>query len=200
MKLTDIKQQVKRQDRYSIFVDGKYVFSFSENELLNLHLKIGQEYTEQSLDELKKNAIEDKAYMRTLDMLMRRSRSEWELRDYLKRKDYEQDVTEKTIARLVRAGFVDDKKFATAWVENRRLLKATSKRKLQMELKQKRIDSQIIDQVLSEDETDERDVLKDLIAKKSQQTRYQDPQKLMAYLMRQGFNYQDVKDTLENHE
>jgi regulatory protein len=83
-------------------------------------------------------------------------------------------------------------------VESRRLLKATSKRKLAMELKQKRIAEDIITQVLAEDETDERHVLRDLIAKKRTQTRYQDEQKLLAYLMRQGFNYDDIKAALQN--
>jgi regulatory protein len=195
-KITDIKQQVKRQDRYSIYVDGKYVFSFSENELLNLGLRVGQEFGEGELEELKKTAIEDKAYMRSLDLIMRRQRSEWEVRDYLKRKDYEQDIIEKIVNRLAGMGYVDDKKFAEAWVSNRRLLKATSKRKLTMELRQKKVADEIVREVLAEDETDERQVLRDLIAKKRNQTRYQDEQKLIAYLLRQGFNYEDVREVL----
>jgi regulatory protein len=198
MKITDIKQQVKRQDRYSIYVDGKYVFSFSENELLNLGLRVGQEFGDGELEELKKTAIEDKAYMRSLDLIMRRQRSEWEVRDYLKRKDYEQDIIEKIVKRLAGMGYVDDKKFAEAWVSNRRLLKATSKRKLTMELRQKRVADEITKEVLEEDKTDERQVLKDLIAKKRNQTRYQDEQKLIAYLLRQGFNYEDVKSALHD--
>ncbi len=196
MKITDIKAQVKREGRYSIFVDGKYAFSFSENELLSLRLRIGQEFTKEGLEELKKTAIEDKAYMRSLDLLARRSRSEWEMRDYLRRKDYEPELIDKTVNRLSKAGLLDDAKFAQAWVENRRLLKATSKRKLWQELKQKRVSEEVINQVLSDDEIDERQVLKDLITKKRSQTRYQDDQKLIAYLLRQGFNYQDIKEEI----
>lgn len=193
MKITDIKQQVKRQDRYSIYVDGKYVFSFSESELLNLGLRIGQEFGPGDLEELKKTAIEDKAYTRSLDLLARRARSEWEVRDYLKRKDYETDVIEKIVNRLSKSGYIDDAKFAEAWINNRRLLKSTSKRKLRMELMQKRVDESIINEALLEDETDEQQVLRDLIAKKSHQTRYQDKTKLMQYLLRQGFSYDDIK-------
>lgn len=196
MKITDIKQQVKRQDRYSIYVDGKYIFSFSESELLSLGLRIGQEFTSAELDELKKTAVEDKAYMRSLDLLARRARSEWEVRDYLKRKDYEPDVIEKTVNRLANAGYIDDAKFAEAWINNRRLLKATSKRKLQMELRQKRVADEVIAIALEADETDEQNILKELVAKKRQQSRYQDDQKLIAYLMRQGFNYDDVKSAM----
>lgn len=197
MKITDIKQQLKRQDRYSIYVDGKYIFSFSENELLDLGLRIGQEFNDGELEKLKKTAIEDKAYMRSLDLIMRRQRSEWEVRDYLKRKDYEPDVIEKILEKLSRAGYVDDKKFAEAWVNNRRLLKSTSKRKLSMELRQKRVNQEVICEVLADDQTDEQQVLRDLVIKKRQQSRYQDETKLMQYLMRQGFNYDDVKSVIK---
>jgi regulatory protein len=196
MRITDIKQQVKRQDRYSIYVDDKYVFSFSENELLNLGLRIGQEFEPGELEKLKKTAIQDKAYIRALDLIARRQRSEWELRDYLKRKDYEPDIIEKTVQRVRDAGYLDDKKFALAWVENRRLLKSVSKRRLWQELKQKRVSDDIISEVLAEDEADEREVLRELVTKKRNQLRYQDKDKLMQYLLRQGFRYDDVKEVL----
>jgi hypothetical protein len=50
MKITDIKQQVKRQARYSIFVEGKYAFSLSEPELMKSGIQIGRDYTEEELE------------------------------------------------------------------------------------------------------------------------------------------------------
>ena len=193
MKITDIKQQVKRQGRYSIFVDGKYSFSLSEQELMKSGIRIGREYDQAELDELQDTALLDKAYMRSLDLLSRRARSEWELRDYLRRKDYQPPVIETIITRLNEAGYVDDYKFAVSWVETRHLLKNISSRKLWQELKQKHISDEVINQVLEEDVTDELETLKNLIAKKRTQSRYQDDQKLMAFLMRQGYRYDDVK-------
>lgn len=196
-KVTDIKQQIKRQDRYSIFIDGKYSFSLSENELMQSGIRLNREYTTTELEELKQTAVLDKAYMRSLDMLSRRARSEWELRDYLRRKDYEPEVIEQIIARLKKSQYIDDYNFAKAWVDNRRLLKATSKRKLSQELKQKRVEQSVIDEVLAEDETDEPAVIRELIVKKRTQSRYQDDQKLIAYLLRQGFSYGDVKEAIK---
>lgn len=196
MKITDIKQQVKRQGRYSIFVDEKYSFSLSENELMHSGIRIGREYTKTELEELHQRAVLDKAYMRALDLLSRRARSEWELRDYLKRKDYAPEVVDSVMNRLQEAGHVDDYKFATSWVETRHLLKNISQRKLWQELKQKHIADDIITQVLEEDETDEQSTLRDLIMKKRQQTRYQDTEKLLAYLMRQGYRYDDVRQVM----
>lgn len=196
MKITAIKQQAKRQDRYSIYVDGKYVFSFSENELINSGLKINQELTEQELLGLKDQAVLDKAYDRALNLISHRPRSEWELRDYMKRKGYDEDVAAQTINRLRSRGYVNDLDFARRWVENRRLLKATSKRRLSQELRQKHIANDIIGQVLAADEADEREILRELIERKRRQSKYQDDLKLMQYLGRQGFSYDDIRAVL----
>jgi regulatory protein len=195
MKITDIKQQVKRQDRYSIYVDEKYIFSLSENELLNLGLKIGQEFTKDELEGLKVTAILDKAYDRALNLIARRLRSEWEIRDYLRRKDYTPALIDTIVNKLSMSGYVDDAKFAEAWIRNRRLLKPTSKRRLVQELRAKRVPDDVIDQVLESDEADELDILRQLVEKKRH--RYPDKLKFMQYLARQGYNYDDIKTVLD---
>lgn len=196
MKITDIRQQQKRSDRYSIYMDGKYVFSLGELELLNSGLKIGKELSQEELAELKDTAKLDKAYDRALNYIAIRRRSEWEVRQYLKRKDYDQEVIEEILARLQAKGYIDDLAFAAAWVESRRLLKATSKRRLQQELRAKRVGDDVVRQALAQDETDEQEVLRELVTKKRQQTRYQDDLKLMQYLSRQGYNYDDIKEAM----
>lgn len=187
-------------DRYSIYVDRKYAFSFSEAELLNVGLRIGQEFTTKELEELKDKATADKAYDRALNLIMRRPRSEWELRDYLKRKDYEEEMIQATLNRLSIRGYLNDLDFAQRWAANRRLLKSTSKRRLMQELRLKRVSDEIIQKVLDEDDADEQEVLRDLISRKRKQSKYQDDQKLMQYLIRQGYNYGDIKSVLSNQD
>lgn len=196
MKITNIKSQVKRADRYSIYFDGKYLLSFSESELLALGLRIGQEFTQDELSALKNKANIDKAYDRALNLIMRRPRSEWELRDYLTRKNYDPACTRSVLVQLEERGYVDDQDFARRWVENRRLLKAVSKRRLVQELRQKRVSDDIIQAVLEADKTDEQQVLRELIERKRKQTKYQDDLKLTQYLVRQGYNYGDVKQAM----
>lgn len=198
MKVTDIKQQVKRQGRYSIYIDEKYLFSLGEPELMQSGIRINQEYTSKELEQLKQVAVIDKAQMRALDYLARRPRSEWEVRDYLKRKDYDSPTIDIILNKL--SEYINDKKFAEAWVSNRRLLKPTSLRRLKLELMQKHVDKDVIEQVLAGDDGSETAALKELIAKKSSQSRYQDQQKLIAYLLRQGFNYQDIKTALNKQD
>ncbi len=196
MKITDIKQQVKTQGRYSIFIDGKFSFGLGESALMANGIRIGRELTNEELAQLKDTAKTDKAYNQALGMIARRPRSEWEMREYLKRKEYDPELIEELIGRLYVAKWLNDEDFARKWVDNRRLLKATSKRRLTQELKAKRVSDVIIRVVLAEDYTDEIAVLRELVVRKTQQTRYQDTQKLIAYLIRQGFNYADIKSAL----
>lgn len=200
MRITDIKQQVKRKDRYSIFLEGKYSFALSETGLLNSGLRIDQELSEEDLKKLKEEANNDKAIYRVLDLISRRPRSEGEIRDYLKRKQYSEEDIENILNMLSIKGYINDEDFARRWVESRRLLKPISKRKLRLELSQKRISDEIINQILDNDETDEVEVIKELIIKKKAFMRYQDQQKLMQFLARQGFNYADIKRALSEIE
>jgi regulatory protein len=198
MKITAIKQQVKRQDRYSIFVDDKYAFSLSEGGLIESHLVRGQELENGQLSDLKRTAGLDKAYGNALRYVAMRPRSEWELQQYFRRKQIDDEAASQIIERLRGLDLLNDLAFARSWVANRRLLKNTSKRRLILELKQKRVADDTIRQVLDEDQTDERTQLRALIEKK--RSRYPDDQKLMQYLARQGFGFDDIKSALSASE
>lgn len=200
MKITAIKTQVKNAGRYSLYVDGEYAFSLSADALLEAKLVSGQEISAEEVKLYKKLSADDKAYGLVLAYVARRMRSEGELRDYFRRKQYDDALGDQLVARLRHAGLVDDRDFAQRWVENRRLLKPVSSRRLKLELKQKHISDQIISEVLNVDaaDADDKQALRELIAKKRTQSRYQERDKLMAYLLRQGFSYDDVKAGLGN--
>ncbi len=198
MKITAIKQQVKQKSRYSIFVDDEYAFSLGSDALLDAQLSIGREIDESELAAFKKLSSDDKAYGLTLAYIARRMRSEGELRDYFRRKEYDEGLVDQLLERLKKSKWIDDVDFAERWVENRRQLKQSSTKKIRLELRQKHVASDIIDNVLGHQEEDEHKALKLLIEKKRRQSRYQDNEKLMAYLARQGFAYGDIKTALQN--
>lgn len=196
MKVTAIKQQVKRPDRYSIYVDGKFSFGLSEQGLLETRLATGQELDAAQFAALRSTAVADKAYGNALRYVVMRPRSTWEMQTYLRRKQVEEPVAEAILEKLANLNLLSDEAFAEAWVANRRLLKSTSKRRLRQELQQKRVPQAIIDRALQEDEADERSVLRELVEKK--RGRYADTTKFMQYLARQGFGYDDIKAVLES--
>ena len=191
MKITDIKAQVRIAGRYSIFIDGKYAFSLSDVALLEQRLKIGQEVDKERAAKLRQVSSDDKLYGSTLRYLGIRPRSEWEVRTYLYRKQASPALADSILNKLSIDGYINDISFAQAWVSSRRLLRPTSKRKLQQELRSKHVSDEVIRTVLAGDEADEQQVLRALADKK--RARYRDDIKLMQYLVRQGFSYEDVK-------
>ena len=200
-KITEIKQQVKRADRFSIYVDGKYSFSLSQEELAKSGLHKDQELSAQELKQIHKTAVLDKAKDRVMRYISIRPRSQWEIEDYLKRKGYNPRVTRTVRVTLKRAGLIDDLAFARQWVEWRINFKNRSKRQIKSELFKKRISRDIIDEVLAEvgDDT-ELDQIKQVIERKSKLSQYADKQKLIAYLARQGFPYPLIKKALNTEE
>lgn len=198
MKITAIKQQERLKGRYSVYVDDKYAFSLSADALLNERLYGGQELDHEDLKRYKKLSQDDKAYGLALAYVARRLRSSWEMSEYFRRKEYDADLGQQILKRLTDLGLVDDQKFAEAWVNTRRLLKPVSRRRLAQELRAKRISDDIAERVLAEDETTDQTVLSELVARKRRQTRYQDDTKLMQYLARQGFGYDDIKRALND--
>lgn len=197
MRITKIQQQVKKQDRYSVFVDEKFAFGLSENGLLTSGLYTGLELTDAELAAHRKAAGLDKAYGNALRYVAMRPRSIWELKVYLQRKELDQPACDQIIERLQKVGLLGDEAFARAWISNRRLLKNISRRKLTLELQQKRVSQDIIQKTLNEeDANDDNAALRALIDKK--RARYPDNQKLMQYLARQGFSYDDITHALDS--
>ncbi len=198
--ISSIKQQVKRTDRYSIFVDGIYVFSLSESELIARGLHGGQELSAEEVKKYKKISAQDKVYGLVLQLVARRPRSEKELRDYLRRKGQDEETIQSILNKLIDIGLLNDEAFARSWVESRRLLKPVSRRRLTQELRQKGIRSDIIETVMGDDQTTDSQTLLDLIERKRKQTKYHDDTKLMQYLSRQGYGYNDIKSALRTPE
>ncbi|HEX7633023.1 MAG TPA: RecX family transcriptional regulator [Candidatus Saccharimonadales bacterium] len=197
MKITSIKQQVKRAGRYSLFVEGKYAFSLSETALLDSKLASGQELTKEQIDDYKKLSSDDKLYNRTLQWVAMRPRSKWEIEFYLQRKDAPPPLIETILNKLSIVGLVDDAKLAQALVNDRRLLRPTSRRKMIADLRKKHLSQEVIDQAIGHDNEAEQDALSAVVARKRKQTKYQDDEKLMQYLARQGFGYDDIKTALK---
>ena len=196
MTITAIKKQVKNPDRYSVFIDTRYSFSLSSEALLSSGLIVGQELTAEELKQQKEQSADDKMYNACLNLIARRMRSKGEIELYLKRKKVSPTLLSNILNKLSEKGLIDDKKFANSFINDRNLLKPTSRRKLILELRSKNVPGDIINEVTEDDNQQEKTNLIRIVENKRRQSKYKDDQKLMQYLSRQGFNYSDIKEVL----
>lgn len=214
--ITKITAGVKDLNRANIFLDGRFAFSLDIAQVVDLEVKVGQKVDEKRLVELRSASEFGKLYQRTLEWALARPRSESETRDYLRQRklrrsalnwqreregkkplpELQDDTMALVLKRLVEKKYVDDLKFAQYFIENRRLRKGISPRRLKMELEQKGIEDDLIQQVTDLTErTEEEEILK-VVRKKRK--KYDDT-KLIAYLVRQGFDLQKSRDAVERY-
>ncbi len=180
----------------SVFVDGKYTFSLSLDELLQQKLKNDQELSDQAVKKLKKISADGKLRQRALEWLLNRPHSEREFRDYLYRKKAESEQIESLVSEFSQKGYLDNTKF-TQWYGELLTRRGKSNRAIKSELFKKGISREVVDQVLTELGEDETKRLKEVIAKKQRLARYKnDPVKLARYLTSQGFSYGLVREIL----
>ncbi len=189
MKITKVTPAAKTPGRYNIFVDGKYSFSLDELQLVQSGIHSGLDIDEDKLSQFQNESNFGKNYIRAVDLISRRLRSEKEIRDYAKRKQWTVDNTDRVVERLKQRGYLNDRVFAEAFVRSRQNATKYSKRRIEQDLRKKGVSSAIIKEVLH-DEVNDLEALKKLVAKRAQ--RYDNPAKLKAYLLRAGFNYDDI--------
>ncbi len=211
MKITDISIQAKNNDRVNISVDGVYRFSLDVFQLGELGIKRGNEYTEEELEALETESLFGKLYARAVEYTMLRPHSSKELRDYLWKKTldkrgkegrikkgYSPALTQRVYKRILAKGYVNDEAFTRFWVQNRHQAKGASRRKLISELRVKGIESNVIETVLADVGRNDQDELAKMMGKK--RAKYPEDVKLMQYLVRQGFSYDDVKRAITKAE
>lgn len=211
MKITAITSQVKDPNRVNIIVDGQYRFSLDVFQVGELGVRLGKDYSEAELLELETESTFGKLYAKALQYCMMRLHSAKEIRDYLWRKTRDvktkdgvvrkgvsAEVTERVFGRLEEKGYINDEVFARHWIEQRHLTKGASKRKLMSELRGKGVDIGLIEQLLHSSSRNDEDELRKMIEKK--RGRHSDEQKLIQYLARQGFSFDDIKQALMGGE
>ena len=216
MKITSIAIQAKNKNRVNVSVDGKYRFSLDVFQVGDLGLKTGKEYTEEELDALETESQFGKLYARAMEYCMMRPHSAREVRDYLYRKTrttkvksrstgevsdrpgVSQEIANRVFDRLLEKGYVDDEKFTRYWVENRKQRTGISGRKLAAELMSKGVPREIIETFTKASERNDLDEIMKTIERKRR--KYTDDNKLIAYLLRQGYSYDDVKTAIASLE
>ena len=92
----------------------------------------------------------DAAYERALGYLSYRPRSIHEMRTYLQKKGYEENVAAEVLDRLAAVGLVNDEAFATFWTSSRGRFSPRGDRALRYELRQKGVDRDTIDSTVCE--------------------------------------------------
>ena len=159
----------------------------------------GVPFDEAAFDALLRERSYPFALERAVSLLAVRARTERELRDALRQCAYSDAVIDRVIARMDEAGYIDDAGFASQWAASR-TGKGLGTRRIVMELRQKGVGAEEIEQALGQLDEEERMESAVRAAQKAARGRDlaspADRQKVFAALMRRGYDSASAKKAI----
>lgn len=207
--ITKISVQKHNKDRYSIFTDSgggeEYAFSVDEDVLIKYNLKKGMQLDDFSVTEMLFQDDIRKAYNMGINYLAHRMRSEAEVRDYLKKKEISEPVTNEAIRKLYEYNFLNDEEFANSFVRTQ--LNTTDKgaEVIKLELKEKGISPDLIAKAIEEVSFDDQLEKAIKLSEKYAQKNKKDSsrilkQKIEQMLHRKGYTFDIIRAAMDETE
>ena len=206
MRITKIENQKKRPGRKNIYADGAFVAGVSTETLVRLALRTGDEIGPDQLTVLQKTEELHGARTAALRFLSTRPRTEREVRDKLREKEFGDEEIARTLDDLRRSGLLDDDAFARMYIRDALTLRPAGRlliaRKLALLGVPKSVAEKAIDDALRETDQAEtaRSLAEQFVAKARAVRRNESPDRLRhrlaAYLGRRGFTWDVIQPVI----
>ena len=203
MRITALEPQAHNSERYNLYVDDHFLLGVNASIVLQMGLEVEQELLPEQVEQLSSAETEQQAVDRALNYLSFRPRSREEVRRYLRRKETPPDIIEAALARLDRLDFVNDRAFASFWIENREQFNPRGAHALKNELRMKGVEREVVDEMVN-DEQDEELALRAGRRKALSLINIPDMDyatfrnRLGSFLQRRGFGYEVSKRTVSS--
>ena len=154
---------------------------------------------------MKKETTEQEAYLQLAALCAQAEHCQQEMCDKMRRWEMAPEAQERVIARLVKERYIDDERYARAFVKDKVRYNKWGRRKVQQGLWMKHIDDDIQQRVLDEvDDEEYLAVLKPLLKQKVKSIKaesdYELNQKLVRFAFGRGFTYNIIRQCLDVDE
>ena len=188
-KITAIDVQKRSPNRVNVHLDGEFAFGLAR--IVAAWLRVGQELSEEKIEQLQAEDARERAFQQALLFLSYLTRSESEIRQNLRKHEIPEPVIEQTLERLRQGGHANDDQFARAWVENRTVFRPRSRRMMAMELRQKGLDDEAVSAAIEnvDDEALAYEAAQKKVARYKGLEWNEFRKKLSDFLARRGFAY-----------
>ena len=154
---------------------------------------------------MKKEMTEQEAYLQLAALCAQAEHCQYEILEKMKRWELPEPSQARVMARLVKERYVDDERYARAFVKDKIRYNKWGRRKVQQALWMKRIDDHIQQTVLDEiDDEDYLCVLKPLLKQKSKSIKadndYERHLKLVRFALGRGFTFDIIRQCLDTSD
>jgi regulatory protein len=205
--ITRIVKRKNKRRMFAVHVDGSYAFDVSDTVLVQYGLKTEDNIDQNKIAEIKASEVRKEAQLTAVNYLSYRPRSSREVIDHLGRKGFPRDLAESIVRHFETVSLINNLEFARMFVRDKLRRKPIGKSLIQKLLAAKGISSPMIQQVLSENISDEdqKNAALELASRRLRLTKRSmaklDPikqrQRLTGYLLRHGFTNEVVQKTVQ---
>lgn len=197
IKITDITKTKKGLN--ALFSDGGFLFSVDDMLMVQHKIEIGSCFSQQELTLLYEKSNTNKAVQKAYNLLSYRSHSRRELFTKLCR-NFDADCADAACEKMENLGLINDEEYCRAKTEYLINVKKCSLGETRAKLLTLGINKDIIECCIENYDSDtQAENLRYLIEKKYH-NKLDQPQKVIAALMRKGFGYHDIKSALSSLE
>lgn len=197
-EITAIQAQVKDKERCNIYLDGQFYCGLKAETVYRYQLQVGQKIEQSRLEEIQFENEKMQALDKAFSYLSATMKTERQMRDYLCKKGYLPSVCDYVLEKLYYYKLLDDKLYTKQYIKS--VSKTKGARRISLELRQKGVDVDMIDDALITIEDAEQRA-KEVLAKymRHKANTKENLAKAFRYLLSRGFNYDDVKSALANY-
>lgn len=150
MRITKIEPQKRRPGRKNIYADGQFLAGVSDETLARLALRTGDEINPDELKALQRTEELFHAKSVALRFLSTRPRTEREIRDKLREKEFADDEIARVTDELKKANLLNDGEFARMYIRDALALKPLGRFVLRRKLLLLGVEKSIADEALEE--------------------------------------------------
>lgn len=194
-EITAITPQKKDKTRCNIEVDGRFYCGMKLETVMQNRLKAGMSITPESLSAMQLESEKQTALDKALTHISASMKTEKEVRDYLKKKGYLEDVCDYVIEKMRGYALVDDLQYAQRYAESAGRKKGA--RLIAVELKRKGVSDERIRETVSQME-DGTDSAKRVLEKylRGKEINRDTLRKAYGHLLSKGFDYDTASNAL----
>ena len=201
MQVTKVEALTKT--KWKVELDGQFAFVLYKKEILRFGIEVNGELSEELYEQIKKDVVLKRAKLRAMHLLTDMARTESQLRDKLKRNMYPEDVISQAIAYVKSFGYINDEAYIENFIQSKRETK--SRKEIYALLLGKGLSSEQIDLAFEQcyEKSAEQEAISRLIRKKNVDILHASEQglhKLYGYLARKGFQYDDIRQVIQNYK
>jgi len=200
-----IKKIQKKNNKYKIILEDNNIIETYDEVILKENILYKKEITDELKIKIEKQNKYYEIYNNVLKYIKTKLRSEYEIREYIKKNEIDKKTEEEIIKKLKETRLIDNKTYVHAYIHDRIKFSNDGPYKIKKELLKQKIEEELIEEELNKLDKEEiyQKLNKQILKKLNTNNKYSNnmiKQKLLNYFINQGYEKEMINEIIEDNQ